>query len=243
MFESNWLIVQTTVLIRYDITLALVNKKGCRIPLVYLDALAKCGHEPWQFFALTGCFPQHLLIAYRMCELVARKGYETSIEVRQEALSLEEEILKLECEPHNTYQHASITNHGQEPNAFAGFAIWSNALQYFSRRILRRMASSHPLVTEPGRMVLTHAEGGLLYDRAPLKQYLLPILLVAADAKTDEQRNVARKYIFRWCPRLSVPHWSEASMLLNGVWQAHSERPEEDISFVDFCAGTDYMFV
>lgn len=247
LLSSAALKAQMAMLVWYDISIALLNKKGCCIPIQYLAALAVCKDRHWTFFSMTGCYNELLLIAHQLCTIVAVPELAKLARDSQrftQLEQLEQRIHQFGCDPFVDSHCSFEDTHDIDKmhDKMHGANLWRYTLLLYSARTLRRLPGLDLRVQSLARRVLENARAIPMTHNGPSKQHLLPILLAASEERNQEMRAFAIDYMTYWGSELRFPVWEDALDLLKNIWQAQLQNPTRDINLVDFCAGEDYMF-
>lgn len=242
LLKCTILKTQMAMLVWYDISIALLNRRGCCIPFKYLEALAMCNDSHWTFYTMTGCYAELLLVAHKLCDLAAESGHARPSEFQTQLNEFESQIQQFGCDPLTDNISANVPDLDEAHDKMHGASLWKCTLLLYCARVFRQLPHSDFRVRSLARRVLEHARLIPLTSDGPSKQHLLPILLAAADEQSEQYRSLAVDYIQFWAGQLRFPLWHDALKLLRGVWTAQKENPTEDITLVGFCAGKDYMF-
>lgn len=241
---------QMAMLVWYDMSIALVGRKGCCIPYKYLEALTNCNDRYWTFFSMTGCVGELCKIVYEFCVIVAMPDFANTPAGRTQVAGLETQLDEFQAPvpedsmlPPSDLTVASASSMVEEAHGMMhGADVWRHALLLYSARVFRRLPGSSIRVQSLARRVIDHARLIPMSENGASKQLLLPLLLAGSDEQNPLHRQFVVDYIDYWTEKLRFRVWDDAKDVLLDLWEKQRQDPEADITLIDHLNGGEWMF-
>lgn len=230
-------------LYRWDVTLALVSRRGLHIHSKYFDFLAYKQHDDhWSFYELTGCPDGLMGYLLQLAELAEQR----EIAAAKLWLSFDPSpVGKIECaikewqniyfedfssEPiRNVEGYTSALNesdHEDECNIRADqyhcCEAWRQALLIYIQRVFHwtRAGKAPQSIKIRARRTLDHVRCCRQSSQTQ-KQLLLPVFLAGAEIMDGEMRQYVRDYCMWWAERSRYKMFCSVSDLLEKLWSSN----------------------
>ncbi|KAI9729269.1 MAG: hypothetical protein M1834_006939 [Cirrosporium novae-zelandiae] len=232
--QSAKLRTQTSMLIWWDATVALVARSNPIFPLSYLLVILRfCHSDGWSFWILNGC-PEFLVISmFKISRAAWLMGEfpERAVEHLDEVRLVEKELIKWQ----NPYK---------DDDRFHTVEAWRQCLLLYIYRIFRYNIGAGPLqmVALQAIVVLEHAQC-IPQTSFLQKQVLLPVFLAGCECLHPIGRQFAKRYCAFWDDTCRYRLFRTAHDILEHVW-AELDSKEPDLwwgPIIDRCKEKDQV--
>lgn len=211
---------------RWDITIALISRRGLIFSGSYLDTILACANKDARpFFRLTGCPADLVFCMASLARLASAHGQSQSLEwTALKASRVDDLAASLKAWP-NPYCTAGSVNDVQEDrnpahDRYHCVEAWRNALILYVHQVFKRdlAAGSPAVIPYYTRLILNHIRS-ITQETVIQKQVLLPLFLAGCEATEESLRKQAKEFCRFWSQKNGYRMFQDVGDLLEHVWE------------------------
>lgn len=216
---------------RWDVTLALISRRGTIMDRRYLDFLIHWEkQDDWSFFDLTGCSGDLIVFMYELADLAKQREIANSMkwltfdvtpvmDIEKDLGSWKNDLDSLADENISGLSDADAEKlfHVAQDRHHCAEA-WRCGLLLYIRRVFR---STHqrPAISQLVRRVIDHT---MCCRRAfqTQKQLLLPVFLAGCETSDQDMRVFVKEYCDYWGKKSHYRMFNTVPLILEQVWKS-----------------------